>query len=98
MFSRDWSSDVCSSDLFRRLHRGVQRNAGLKGAIVANLRGPVVARKIGRASCRERVKMSYEALLCIKLQVMEAVMICVSMKTGSQFLQDGQSRDGCNLK
>src|ERR1041385_9301778 len=52
--SRDWSSDVCSSDLpttrrARREHRVVGRRA-------------VDLHQIGRASCRERVEISVGAV------------------------------------
>src|SRR5437870_9092828 len=52
---RDWSSDVCSSDLrpasFRRYH------AGSKQAFSSSLpiRSVTAGSEIGRASCRERV-------------------------------------------
>src|SRR5216110_3136069 len=54
--SRDWSSDVCSSDLVAvsrmDLPEARQRWPRLKRALAA--RG-VAAYEIGRASCRERV-------------------------------------------
>src|SRR5690606_40983181 len=66
-FSRDWSSDVCSSDLDRGLEgkiaavRYARENhipylgdcLGLQMLVVEFARH--VAMKIGRASCRERV-------------------------------------------
>src|SRR5690606_41545782 len=61
-FSRDWSSDVCSSDLLRRgsrRDRARGRRHDRQGAAV--LRPPRFRRalrrgcQIGRASCRERV-------------------------------------------
>src|SRR3546814_8718503 len=53
----DWSSDVCSSDLFAgrgdrrasRSSRGVQDPARVAGSVSTR------AEEIGRASCRERV-------------------------------------------
>src|SRR5438067_11782428 len=50
---RDWSSDVCSSDLFQRVgQRGRRaRRADRRAGNAANL---YIAREIGRASCRER--------------------------------------------
>src|SRR5437867_11055430 len=54
----DWSSDVCSSDL--TTYYGSQTGAGLRPVI----RGGEAAsfgREIGRASCRERVKISVVA-------------------------------------
>src|SRR5207245_6447359 len=61
---RDWSSDVCSSDLRRD---GRRRGRELRGQVPRRVRGaprrrvPVrrrVAAEIGRASCRERVWIS----------------------------------------
>src|SRR3712207_7042690 len=74
---RDWSSDVCSSDLdlpaLRGLRdrRGQLRGRGRPGQPAADLspaarqepaagRGP--GREIGRASCRERVEISVDAV------------------------------------
>src|SRR5690606_40865379 len=66
-FSRDWSSDVCSSDL----HASVVQERGSRGQRDWRIFGDpteaallVAARKagkIGRASCRERVEISVEA-------------------------------------
>src|SRR5690606_41143003 len=67
-FSRDWSSDVCSSDLcHRRRDRGADgtlaavRAAAISASISSASRGTLPVRiwcpsrvKIGRASCRER--------------------------------------------
>src|SRR3546814_14662430 len=58
----DWSSDVCSSDLWRlrfrrsdQLHRaGARHGRRHWGRAPAGLR-PADLREIGRASCRERV-------------------------------------------
>src|SRR5690606_40128883 len=92
-FSRDWSSDVCSSDLaitgeggvgqlvegrmqaingLPRRHRNLAlgritalvQQAGADGCLVLGLIQPaddVLVRKIGRASCRERVEISVDA-------------------------------------
>src|SRR5205809_6829523 len=68
--SRDWSSDVCSSDLLRRRSGpGSDRCAARAGRRAASrpardrLRLSALAwgRKIGRASCRERVEISVGA-------------------------------------
>src|SRR5207245_8551873 len=52
---RDWSSDVCSSDLGRRICRISQRrrSARRSGSSTSQLRSE--GAEIGRASCRERV-------------------------------------------
>src|SRR6188474_3616333 len=50
MSLRDWSSDVCSSDLRRWC--SIRSSRAGRGAR-AGIRGP--ASEIGRASCRERV-------------------------------------------
>src|SRR5690625_6377132 len=71
---RDWSSDVCSSDLFQhdihdlviRRHEGhIQEEVGLGGVVVylvnqisKHWRHLRAWREIGRASCRERVETS----------------------------------------
>src|SRR5690606_41003556 len=64
-FSRDWSSDVCSSDL-----RDAIRASGGKAMIVhadvgdeALVEAAFAAVKIGRASCRERVETSVGAVV-----------------------------------
>src|SRR3546814_8246670 len=49
----DWSSDVCSSDLRSPLDRLLAGAQQLRRRTV--LAHQVVAREIGRASCRERV-------------------------------------------
>src|SRR5437868_15202599 len=50
---RDWSSDVCSSDLFLRTIRVLSRPARRARS------GPSARNEeIGRASCRERVEVS----------------------------------------
>ena len=56
---RDWSSDVCSSDL-KRKGRGEVRREGERGKDVGReegREGQILknCHKIGRASCRERV-------------------------------------------
>ena len=54
MFNRDWSSDVCSSDLLNTLLGVTRRHAGrisLGGQDITAL----APYQIGRASCRERV-------------------------------------------
>src|SRR5436305_15265995 len=59
---RDWSSDVCSSDLDRprpaRL-RGTDSTAKPRGTrpVSPTWRSPACSSKIGRASCRERVQI-----------------------------------------
>src|SRR5699024_11460516 len=64
---RDWSSDVCSSDLARRscprrleecphVFHGWVFGGGVVGFVLAGPGGFVVAGQIGRASCRERVE------------------------------------------
>src|SRR2546428_9335144 len=66
---RDWSSDVCSSDLHRRQERDDedQRGESLRRSVQHELRVQGIGReggrgenreKIGRASCRERVYIS----------------------------------------
>src|SRR3989337_4254872 len=52
---RDWSSDVCSSDLSTRLNS----KDGIRDATVT---GVQTCAKIGRASCRERVEISVGAV------------------------------------
>src|SRR3712207_8742613 len=77
---RDWSSDVCSSDLVgaRALRGGGHRRRthGRGGGLLEQLRRHVVRvhpeflrhvagdgkQQIGRASCRERVKISVVAV------------------------------------
>src|SRR5690606_40520285 len=78
-FSRDWSSDVCSSDLARAarpalLGREVVVRDHEEAQVVpleqrGQLRGAehlldeaLVLRKIGRASCRERVEIRVVAV------------------------------------
>src|SRR5690606_39327464 len=61
-FSRDWSSDVCSSDLCRDRRRTAAADGGdagprRLGALAAG-GGDRSADEIGRASCRERVESS----------------------------------------
>src|SRR3546814_2665804 len=53
----DWSSDVCSSDLFALVHRAVAAVRTDVHALVAvgGLRPGASHAQIGRASCRERV-------------------------------------------
>src|SRR6266498_2836063 len=47
---RDWSSDVCSSDLRRQRRRGDDAAAAAR----CHLAPELVGEEIGRASCRER--------------------------------------------
>src|SRR5260370_38901701 len=61
-FKCNWSSDVCSSDLYRGVDQGEPRYRG-------NDHGEPLARlfveravEIGRASCRERVSISVVAV------------------------------------
>src|SRR5437870_11670194 len=64
---RDWSSDVCSSDLKRKCDAAVRRVANGVGrevqedvtrAVGVAQRPPRRRRKIGRASCRDRDECS----------------------------------------
>src|SRR5690606_40487010 len=65
-FSRDWSSDVCSSDL--ALAVAVERGVDVLDAVVLAALAPAPhdegrraelgGEEIGRASCRERVEIS----------------------------------------
>src|SRR5699024_12144610 len=71
---RDWSSDVCSSDLTRSLAAGL---AGARSAGIADLTTAVMearkssvdaaiadlSGKIGRASCRERAESTVAAVI-----------------------------------
>src|SRR5690606_40167498 len=72
-FSRDWSSDVCSSDLdaVRSVAVGRARGAGSVGSVRHPLHGPPEfdphsasgqlggpSAEIGRASCREREQIA----------------------------------------
>src|SRR5437870_11402851 len=69
---RDWSSDVCSSDLNFLRHGSAQNGAGERGSLIG-WQGDVAeddadpaaikwaGDEIGRASCRERVWMSVAA-------------------------------------
>src|SRR3712207_9520910 len=62
---RDWSSDVCSSDLRRRVDAEVVGEPGAGGGVGGEAeRGAVrgAAGEIGRASCRERVEISEVAV------------------------------------
>ena len=53
----DWSSDVCSSDLFRELDAQF-RPSGFKAMMGAEAIKELLKRvQIGRASCRERVSI-----------------------------------------
>src|SRR5438270_12909031 len=72
IFDCDWSSDVCSSDLYKVQGKGKEAAAGLLAdaraleeagafAVVLEAIPMDVARKIGRASCRERVLLSVVA-------------------------------------
>src|SRR2546429_7758348 len=57
--SRDWSSDVCSSDLGIRDHRQ-PRHVGF--LVIGGGAGRFPCFQIGRASCRERVEISVGAV------------------------------------
>src|SRR5690625_6272294 len=63
---RDWSSDVCSSDLNQRCRRGQLEQDVLPGFLRRQrwfgAKGETIRSKIGRASCRERVS---NALLAV---------------------------------
>src|SRR5438445_7995895 len=70
IYWRDWSSDVCSSDLplrigraasVHRLKMGFEFRVEIDVAGLAVFRVGVRADEIGRASCRERVKISVGA-------------------------------------
>src|SRR5690625_5516628 len=64
---RDWSSDVCSSDLVAHVRAGPQDDGGpVRRQLAHGLvhrRGDLVGvpAEIGRASCRERVEVAEEA-------------------------------------
>src|SRR3546814_3955948 len=54
----DWSSDVCSSDLSGQAVRGARVAQGIAQDVFASRAGisrSYMGKKIGRASCRERV-------------------------------------------
>ena len=55
----DWSSDVCSSDLYYDLPSGHDWYAQVDDFTIGSCRalpgGLIVGQEIGRASCRERV-------------------------------------------
>ncbi len=55
----DWSSDVCSSDLFLadddRLSKYTIIIVTTLGGVIGNVLGVRLLQQIGRASCRERV-------------------------------------------
>src|SRR6266849_10153637 len=53
--TRDWSSDVCSSDLIGRAEDRAHRSGGER-------RSRLGGDEIGRASCRERVYISVVAV------------------------------------
>ena len=57
--SRDWSSDVCSSDLESKFLGGDMEHThlvkGLDYALLDKVRAEINNKEIGRASCRERV-------------------------------------------
>src|SRR5690606_39596693 len=60
-FSRDWSSDVCSSDLSRRCPQTSVPQIGRKSdshstAQQKGSRGTLRRQEIGRASCREKCR------------------------------------------
>src|SRR5438445_10808068 len=55
---RDWSSDVCSSDLVLATGRLATGYAAAQGSPFVPISDPATALKIGRASCRERVEIS----------------------------------------
>src|SRR5207302_5834668 len=72
-FSRDWSSDVCSSDLFavqQDCRQMIHRLSSFRARVILVSspatskkrlwisNGPVQSPEIGRASCRERVEVS----------------------------------------
>src|SRR5580693_9533154 len=58
----DWSSDVCSSDLYHRVLEEIERP--LLSIALGATRGNQIraAEQIGRASCRERVNRSESAV------------------------------------
>src|SRR5205809_4894744 len=70
--SRDWSSDVCSSDLwlegagFRKVGQNVKFDCHVLANQGLRLAGCVHDTQIGRASCRERVEISEGAGASIK--------------------------------
>src|SRR5207249_8147750 len=59
---RDWSSDVCSSDLEAMTSTFMTvATKVMKVEVIASGRRTPARRKIGRASCRERVEISVGA-------------------------------------
>src|SRR3546814_9107565 len=65
----DWSSDVCSSDLFDRGHRALVRRPRVRTAAARRAPRPQRPAQIGRASCRARVR-----------QYVEISVVAVSLK------------------
>src|SRR5690606_40015148 len=61
-FSRDWSSDVCSSDLRSSTKSSISSAADGARIPTENVRQASCATQIGRASCRERVYISAGAV------------------------------------
>src|SRR5207249_7609660 len=62
---RDWSSDVCSSDLLGELHQILETRHG--AVVVHDLADDARGiQEIGRASCRERVESSGVVVLLKK--------------------------------
>src|SRR2546422_7517251 len=59
--SRDWSSDVCSSDLRVRHGLGHERRAA-REQVIKNGAQRIDITEIGRASCRERGEISVVAV------------------------------------
>src|SRR5690606_41575455 len=57
-FSRDWSSDVCSSDLIPRGHQPAELRQAVRPRLPGNPGLEQDRPQIGRASCREREKNS----------------------------------------
>src|SRR5690625_7438032 len=58
---RDWSSDVCSSDLSRGLLLAGRDGAAHRGPPALSLVAGSHSAEIGRASCRERVEIWEDA-------------------------------------
>src|SRR3989337_3320496 len=86
---RDWSSDVCSSDLQRR--RCHHRNWCLGKSLYLN---HCRADEIGRASCRERVSISVVAVSLKKKKKKRGEQVCSVARGASGDAQTGEAVGG----
>src|SRR5699024_12113403 len=84
---RDWSSDVCSSDLVSTDYLlGLSDNVSLDISHLTEKEIQLVYnlvqyfRKIGRASCRERVEMSVVGVILTRERGRKTVSICVIVR------------------